>query len=152
MPVASLGVEALFPDAAVPGHRLPTDTMQHRPEMSLMSATLTSGTRQSDRRRDRRISAPMTVVIGNAPYAIGDWSLGGVRVLEYSGALEPGDSTPMRVFVPTAGPGALFRADGEVRRKGDEDGSVSLAFNGLDSVAFDTLNRYFRERLLRGTV
>ncbi|MEQ8584425.1 MAG: PilZ domain-containing protein [Thalassobaculaceae bacterium] len=117
-----------------------------------MSATLTSGSRRSDRRRDRRISAPMTVVIGNAPYAIGDWSLGGVRVLEYSGALEPGDRTPMRVFVPTAGPGALFRTEGEIRRKDDGDGSVGVAFDGLDSVAFATLNRYFRERVLRGTV
>ncbi len=117
-----------------------------------MSATLTSGSRPSDRRQARRISAPMTVVIGNAPYAIGDWSLGGVRVLEYSGALEPGDSTPMRVFVPTAGPGALFRTDGEVRRKDDGDGSVGVAFRELDSVAFDTLNRYFRERLIRGAV
>lgn len=117
-----------------------------------MSPTPASGSRPSDRRSTRRISAPMTVVIGNAPYAIGDWSLGGLRVLEYSGALEPGDRTAMRVFVPTAGPGALFRANCEVRRKDETDGSVGLAFNGLDSVAFDTLNRYFRERLLRGTV
>jgi len=117
-----------------------------------MSATLTSGSRRSERRRDRRISAPMTVVIGNAPYAIGDWSLGGVRVLEYSGALQPGDSTPMRVFVPTAGPGALFRTDGQVCRKDNGDGSVGVAFQALDSVAFDTLNRYFCERLLRGVL
>lgn len=117
-----------------------------------MSATTTSVSQGAERRRERRISAPMTVVIGNAPYAIGDWSLGGVRVLEYSGALEPGDSTPMRVFVPTAGPGALFRTDGEVRRKDHADGSVGVSFRDLDSVAFDTLNRYFRERMLRGTV
>ena len=117
-----------------------------------MSATPASGSQNADRRRARRISAPMTVVIGNAPYAIGDWSLGGLRVLEYSGALEPGDSTAMRVFVPTAGPGALFRTSGEVRRKDEDDGSVGVAFNDLDSVAFDTLNRYFRERLLHGVL
>jgi hypothetical protein len=117
-----------------------------------MSATVTAASRRSDRRRDRRISAPMTVVIGNAPYAIGDWSLSGLRVLEYSGALEPGDSTPMRVFVPTAGPGALFRTAGEVRRKDFADGSVGVAFRDLDSIAFDTLNRYFRERLVRGVL
>ncbi|WP_028792643.1 PilZ domain-containing protein [Thalassobaculum salexigens] len=117
-----------------------------------MSPTPAPGNRQADRRSTRRISAPMTVVIGNAPYAIGDWSLGGLRVLEYSGALEPGDCTAMRVFVPTAGPGALFRTSGEVRRKDDDDGSVGVAFNNLDSVAFATLNRYFRERVLRGTL
>ena len=58
----------------------------------------------------------------------------------------------MRVVVPTAGPGALFRTSGEVRRKDDDDGSVGVAFNDLDSVAFATLNRYFRERVLRGTL
>lgn len=117
-----------------------------------MTETATTGTWQAERRSSRRISAPMTVVIGNAPYAIGDWSLGGLRVLEYSGALQPGDKTPMRVFVPTAGPGALFRTDAEIRRKDRTDGSVGVAFQELDSIAFGTLNRYFRERLIRGIV
>ena len=92
----------------------------------------------------------MTVVIGNAPYAIGDWSLSGLNVLDYRGALEPGHKTPMRVFVPTAGPGALFRAQGRICHKDPETGSVGLAFEGLDSIAFATLNRYFQERLVRG--
>ncbi len=92
----------------------------------------------------------MTVVIGNAPYAIGDWSLGGLHFLDYQGALEPGHHTPMRVFVPTAGPGALFRANGRICRRNRDTGSVGLAFDSLDSIAFATLNRYFQERLVRG--
>ncbi len=92
----------------------------------------------------------MTVVIGNTPYAIGDWSLGGARVVDYVGSLTPGDLAQLRVLVPTAGPGALFRTEGRVQRVDTETGSLGLAFEELDSVAFTTLNRYFRERLVRG--
>lgn len=104
----------------------------------------------SDRRRDRRIDAPMTVVIGNTPYAIGDWSLGGARIVDYVGTLEPGDVAQLRVLVPTAGPGALFRTEGRVQRIDADSGSLGLEFEELDTVAFATLNRYFRERLFRG--
>lgn len=110
----------------------------------------TTAGRASDRRRDRRMTAPMTAVIGNTPYAIGDWSLGGVRILDYFGSLETGDVASIRVLVPTAGPGALFHATGEVRRRDPDDGELGMAFSGLDGIAFDTLSRYLRERLLRG--
>ncbi|NQW08572.1 MAG: PilZ domain-containing protein [Alphaproteobacteria bacterium] len=106
--------------------------------------------RRRDRRRDRRVTSPMTVVIGSTPYAIGDWSLGGLRVLDYIGSLTAGESTPMRVFVPTAGPGALFKANAHVRRLDKTSADLGLAFESLDSIAFDTLSRYFRERLVRG--
>ncbi|MEQ8813396.1 MAG: PilZ domain-containing protein [Thalassobaculum sp.] len=106
--------------------------------------------RPSERRRDRRIEAPMTVVIGNTPYAIGDWSLGGARIVDYAGSLTPGDVAQLRVLVPTAGPGALFRTDGRVQRVDAESGSLGLEFEALDTVAFATLNRYFRERVFRG--
>ena len=92
----------------------------------------------------------MTVVIGSTPYAIGDWSLGGLRVLDYIGSLTADDSTPMRVFVPTAGPGALFKTNARVRRVDRTTADLGLAFESLDSVAFDALSRYFRERLVRG--
>lgn len=103
-----------------------------------------------DRRRNRRISAPMTVVIGNTPYAVGDWSLGGFKLLDYAGPLAPGDQAPLRVLVPTAGPGSLFRATGRVRRVDMAETSLGMALDRLDTIAFDTLNRYFRERLVRG--
>lgn len=106
--------------------------------------------RTTERRRDRRIDAPMTVVIGNTPYAIGDWSVGGARIVDYVGSLAPGDRAQLRVLVPTAGPGALFRAEGRVQRVDAESGSLGFEFERLDAVAFATLNRYFQERLFRG--
>ena len=104
----------------------------------------------AERRRERRIDAPMTVVIGNTPYAIGDWSPSGARIVDYAGPLAAGDVAQLRVLVPTAGPGALFRTAGRVQRVDAETGSLGLAFQELDTVAFTTLNRYFRERLVRG--
>ena len=115
-----------------------------------MSGTITAGRRQSERRRDRRIDAPMTIVIGNTPYGIGDWSPSGARIVDYVGSLGPGDVAQLRVLVPTAGPGALFRTEGRVQRVDAASGSLGLAFEGLDTVAFTTLNRYFHERLVRG--
>jgi len=104
----------------------------------------------ADRRRDRRLQAPMTAVIGNTPYAVGDWSLSGVRIVDYHGSLDAGDTTGLRVLVPTAGPGALFHANGNVRRKQAEEGVIGVSFENLDTIAFDTLSRYLQERLIRG--
>jgi hypothetical protein len=92
----------------------------------------------------------MTVVIGNTPYAIEDWSLTGLQVLDYRGTLGIGESTAMRVLVPTAGPGALFRTDATVKRMDPALPSIGVAFGALDSIAFGTLNRYLQERLVRG--
>jgi len=62
-----------------------------------------------DRRVSPRICAPMTVVIGNTPYAIQNWSLGGMKIANYYGPLQPPDKADVRVLVPTAGPGPCFR-------------------------------------------
>ena len=114
-----------------------------------MQRSAKAGRRQTDRRRDRRIDAPMTVVIGNTPYAIGDWSPSSVRVVDYAGPLAPGDVASLRILVPTAGPGALFRTEGRVHRVDAGSGSLGLTFEQLDTVAISTLNRYFQERLIR---
>src|SRR3546814_9982453 len=93
-----------------------------------MPHTATAADRPADRRRDRRIDAPMTVVIGNTPYAIGDWSPAGARIVDYAGPLLPGDLAHLRVLVPTAGPGAMFRTEGRVRRVDPQVGARGLQF------------------------
>src|SRR3546814_13211441 len=77
-----------------------------------MPHTATAADRPADRRRDRRIDAPMTVVIGNTPYAIGDRTPAGARIVDYAGPLLPGDPAHLRVLVPTDGTGAMFRPVG----------------------------------------
>jgi hypothetical protein len=106
--------------------------------------------RNTERRGSRRISAPMTIVIGNTPYAIDNWSVEGMKIANYYGALQPPDRTEVRVLVPTAGPGALFRATAEVKRYDPSDVSLSIRLEGMDMLARATLNRYLNERVAHG--
>ncbi|MDA0341042.1 MAG: PilZ domain-containing protein [Proteobacteria bacterium] len=92
----------------------------------------------------------MTVVIGNTPYAIDNWSLDGMKIANYYGALQPPDHAVIKVLVPTAGPGALFQANAEIRRYDPSDVSLAIAFEGLDIRARATLNRYLQERVAHG--
>tara|TARA_B100000575_G_scaffold124771_1_gene99513 strand:- start:529 stop:903 length:375 start_codon:yes stop_codon:yes gene_type:complete len=104
-----------------------------------------------DRRKNERSSAPMTVVIGNTPYAIGNWSCGGIKISNYYGVLQPTHKAKLRVLVPLAGPGAIFHAYGEVMRYDSDDLSLSLSFENLDRLASGTLNRYFLEQIAYNT-
>tara|TARA_Y100001954_G_C15647532_1_gene520955 strand:- start:225 stop:599 length:375 start_codon:yes stop_codon:yes gene_type:complete len=104
-----------------------------------------------DRRKNERSSAPMTVVIGNTPYAIGNWSCGGIKISNYYGVLQPTHKAKLRVLVPLAGPGAIFHAFGEVMRYDSDDLSLSLSFENLDRLASGTLNRYFLEQIAYNT-
>ena len=100
-----------------------------------------------DRRKNERSSAPMTVVIGNTPYAIGNWSCGGIKISNYYGVLQPTHKAKLRVLVPLAGPGAIFHAYGEVKRYDSDDLSLSMSFENLDRLASGTLNRYLLEQI-----
>lgn len=100
-----------------------------------------------DRRKNERSRAPMTVVIGNTPYAISNWSCGGIKISNYYGVLQPAHKAKLRVLVPLAGPGAIFHAYGEVMRYDSDDLSLSMSFENLDRLASGTLNRYFLEQI-----
>ena len=104
-----------------------------------------------DRRKNERSNAPMTVVIGNTPYAIGNWSCGGVKISNYYGVLQPTHKAELRVLVPLAGPGAIFHAYGEVKRYDSDDLSLSMSFENLDRLASGTLNRYLLEQMAYNT-
>ena len=104
-----------------------------------------------DRRKNERSSAPMTVVIGNTPYAISNWSCGGIKISNYYGVLQPTHKAKLRVLVPLAGPGAIFQAYGEVKRYDSGDLSLSMSFENLDRLASGTLNRYFLEQTAYNT-
>ena len=104
-----------------------------------------------DRRKNKRSIAPMTVVIGNTPYAIGNWSCGGIKISNYYGVLQPTHKAKLRVLVPLAGPGAIFHAYGEVKRYEPDDLSLSMSFENLDRLASGTLNRYFLEQTVYNT-
>jgi hypothetical protein len=62
-----------------------------------------------DRRESRRIKAPMTVVIGKTPYAIDNWSLRGMKIANYYGALQPPDRAKIRFWCQRRGQARYFR-------------------------------------------
>lgn len=100
-----------------------------------------------ERRKNARSKAPMTVVIGNTPYAIENWSFGGIKISNYYGVLQPPCKAQIKVLVPTAGPGALFQTSGAAKRYDSQEVSLSIAFDDLDIPARETLNRYFQEQI-----
>ncbi|MBH66911.1 MAG: hypothetical protein CMM58_01010 [Rhodospirillaceae bacterium] len=101
----------------------------------------------TERRKDNRSFAPMTVVIGNTPYAIENWSFGGIKISNYYGTLQPPKKAQIKVLIPTTGPGALFQTSGEAKRYDPCDVSLSMAFDNLDMPTKETLNRYFLEQI-----
>ena len=103
-----------------------------------------------DRRADNRISAPMTVIIGNTPYDIANWSFGGIKIANYYGPLQLFDQSILKVLVQTAGPGCLFKIKAEVKRYNSLDNSLAMVFRNLDTLPKITLNRYFEEQIAYG--
>jgi len=120
-------------------------------EESMHQLVMSKKPEDRDRRKNERSSAPMTVVIGNTPYAISNWSCGGIKISNYYGVLQPAHKAKLRVLVPLAGPGAIFHACGEVNRYDSDDLSLSMSFENLDRLASGTLNRYFLEQTAYNT-
>ena len=101
-----------------------------------------------ERRRNQRSCAPLTVVIGNTPYAIENWSCSGMKIANYYGILQPPAKTKIKVLIPTAGQGALFQTSIETVRYSAIDVSLSIEFESLNISAKRTLNRYFQEQYI----
>ena len=101
-----------------------------------------------ERRKNQRSCAPLTIVIGNTPYAIENWSCSGMKIANYYGILQPHAKTKIKILIPTAGPGALFQTSIETIRYSASDVSLSIAFKSLDISARRTLNRYFQEQYI----
>lgn len=103
-----------------------------------------------ERRRAKRVSAPLTAVVGATPYAIDDWNLHGIKIVAYYGNLKPEDRTTMRVLVPTAGAGALLPLESSVHRYDPDTAALTLVLDGVEPVASATLNRYLHEMIAHG--
>jgi hypothetical protein len=97
------------------------------------------------RRRTQRLLLPaLRVLIEGCPYVTADWSLGGLQIESYDGALARGDSFPIGSVGPVEGPllpvGIRART---LRREGD---SLAAEFVELDGRAFDALDALMRRR------
>jgi hypothetical protein len=97
------------------------------------------------RRRTQRLVMPaLRVLIEGRPFVAVDWSLGGLQIESYGGALERGDCFPIGSVGPIEGPfmpvGIRART---TRREGD---SLAAKFIELDGRAFDALDALMRRR------
>ena len=93
----------------------------------------------------------MTVVIGNTPYAIGNWSCGGIKISNYYGysnqLIKPNLEYWSHLLVLVL----FFMPTAEVKRYEPDDLSLSMSFENLDRLASGTLNRYFLEQAAYNT-
>lgn len=102
------------------------------------------GFRPARRRTQRLLMPTLRVLIEGRSFVTVDWSLGGLQIEPYCGALRRGDSFSIGFVGSIEGPllpvGVRARA---MRREGD---SLAAEFMELDERAFDALDAVMRRR------
>jgi hypothetical protein len=97
------------------------------------------------RRRTQRLVMPaLRVLIEGHAHVTTDWSLGGLLVESYAGALRPGDDFSVPSVGPIDGPFIPVGIRGRVMRREGE--ALAAEFLELDGRAFDALEALMRRR------
>jgi len=105
-----------------------------------------------DQRRHHRVTAPMLVTVGGHCLRAADWSLGGLRLEGYPGAIPaPGDDLDLKLSLPFQGFDVSLQAKGEVVRNDPAKGMFALKFTELGNREQE-LMRHFIEELVRGSM
>lgn len=104
----------------------------------------------ANRRRHPRHTTPLTVIIGATPYAVADWSEGGLRLRDYGGLLDAPSTTYMRVLLPAGDSAGIFPCAGRVVRRDTQSGDLALALEPLGPLARSSLTRYIENRSAAG--
>lgn len=125
-------------------------TSEQTPPVAAESDGIDSGYRPARRRTQRLLMPSLLVLIEGRAYVTVDWSLGGLQVESYSGALKRGDYFPINSVAPADGTppantrlmpvGIRARA---MRREGEY---LAAEFVELDGRAFDALEALMRQR------
>lgn len=129
-------------------------TSEQTPSVAAESDGIASGYRPARRRTQRLLMPSLLVLIEGRAYVTVDWSLGGLQVESYSGALKRGDYFPISSVAPADGTptgdppantrlipvGIRARA---MRREGEY---LAAEFVELDGRAFDALEALMRRR------
>jgi multidrug resistance efflux pump len=105
-----------------------------------------------DQRRHHRVTAPMYVHVGGQKYRAADWSLGGLRIVDYSGELPTiGAELPCHLTLPFQGFDVTFDAKAEVVRLDVDSRMVALRYTELGERERELMS-HFIEELVRGTM
>ncbi len=105
------------------------------------------GTTKRERRRNRRTSVPIGIVLEGRLYRTVNWSLGGFVVSNYAGNLAVDDDTELVLVVPYYSQLVQRPTGIKVTRVDRTLRELGAAFTRLDSSMFDALNRYFGRRI-----
>jgi multidrug resistance efflux pump len=105
-----------------------------------------------DQRRHHRVTAPLFVTIAGQRIKAADWSLGGLRLDQYPGAV-PGPLTALDLVLtlPFQGFDVTFDAKGEVVRSNAETRAVAIRFTELGERERELMS-HFLEELVRGSM
>ena len=100
-----------------------------------------------------RVSTPLRVQIAGHSYAAVDWSLGGIRVRDWSdfSNVRPGDTFTCCFSLPFQGFDIAFETELEVVRLIEEDSQMAARFTALDDRQKELMN-HFIEQLVRGAM
>ena len=103
-----------------------------------------------NRRRHPRHTFPLTVLIGAIPYAVTDWSEGGVRLRDYGGLLDTPSTTQMRVLLPAGTGTGIFASAAQVVWRDAHTGDLALELAPLGPLARQSLTRYIENQETNG--
>jgi multidrug resistance efflux pump len=105
-----------------------------------------------DQRRHHRVTAPIFVTFDGYRLRAADWSLGGLRVIDFPGPLpQPGDQAKIHVGLPFQGFEVSFDSAVEIVRCDAATGMFACQFIGLGERERD-LMQHFIEELVRGAM
>ncbi|MSO89668.1 MAG: PilZ domain-containing protein [Rhodospirillaceae bacterium] len=102
-----------------------------------------------NRRHDKRLKAPLTVITGEKPFTVDNWSLGGFIIRDPVVDLVPESSTQVRLLVPFPDGEVTLDVTIKVVRNGGDEPQFAANFVGLDNRAVDALDRYASRRFVR---
>ncbi len=105
-----------------------------------------------DQRRHHRVTAPLFVGVGGHTVRAADWSLGGLRVDDFPGALPPiASEIELKLSLPFQGFDVAFGARARVVRRNGEQRMFAVQFTELGDRERE-LMQHFLEELVRGSM
>jgi multidrug resistance efflux pump len=105
-----------------------------------------------DQRRHHRVTAPMYVTVGGHASRATDWSLGGLRIDNYPGALpDPGTLVDLQLSLPFQGFDVSFACKAEVVRNEPSTRMFAVQYTELGERERE-LMQHFLEELVRGAM
>jgi multidrug resistance efflux pump len=107
---------------------------------------------RADQRRHHRVTAPLHVEIAGHRVRAADWSLGGLRIIDFPGALpEVGQDLPLQLALPFQGFDVSFNAKGLIVRVDPASRMFALRFSEIGERERE-LMQHFIEELVRGSM